>query len=158
MNFRRWHILVVISLLAFSCRGPHKIDRDDMVNIYHDMFIQDQQLRIGYSMRRADTTLVYEGIFREYGYNTDDYIYSVSQYIKDPDKMAKMMQEVADRLSAEAGEVKRLIAFNAWRDQYMKIYLQEPDTLGPELPLRAVDSLRVQFIADSVQFVRRDSL
>ena len=148
------HIALAL-LLAVSCRGPRIIEREDMEAIYYEMFPQDQQLRMNHvSRRQTDTTLVYEGIFRAHGYNTDDYLYSVEYYLTEPERMVKVMSHVAERLERESREVKKEIRFNEWRDKLLAIYRKQPDTTLPHPRVRPVDTLHVRFENDSLLFVR----
>ena len=153
------HIFLLL-LLAVSCRGPRIIEREDMEAIYYDMFLQDVQLRQNHFQRRqADTTLVYEGIFRAYGYNTDDYLYSLEYYLTEPERMEKIMMHVAERLESESRIVKKEIRFMEWRDRLLSIYGMQPDTAYPRPRIRPVDTLHVRFEKDSVFFYKElDSL
>ena len=154
MKLRACHILVLALVAAFSCsRGPRLIPKDDMALIYHDMFIQDQQVRSDYTVRRlADTSLVYASIFQGYGYDTDDYIYSVRHYIEDPTKLAKIMENTESMLRREADELKRWMDFCKWRDEYMGIYAKKPEKLLPDPPRRASDTLAVRMLEDSIAY------
>ena len=93
----------VVLLAALSCEGPKRIPRDKMEEIYVDMFLADQRTRSDLDLRnRADTMLVYEAVFEKYGYDTDDFLYSVDYYLRDPERFAKMAQDVVDRLTEGA--------------------------------------------------------
>ena len=168
MHLGKLHILLLLLLLAVSCKGPHKIPRQDMVDIMVDMLIQDQQLKQDLSRRnKMDSTLVYEGIFQAYGYDTDDFRYSVAYYLEDPSRMEKIMNEVGNVLTRQSKETAQGIKLDKWRNDLMRIYLQKPDTTAPRPRVRAVDTLKVRFDADSVwmerpvdslQLVPKDSL
>ena len=147
-------IVIVLMALAASCRGPRTIPRDDLADIFHDMFLQDQQIRNNPSLKKlADTSLVYEGIFREYGYTTDDYIYTVGKYIREPDKFAKIFAKTADRLDKEAKEVGKEVALEQWRAGLMRIYKQPIDTTRlPRVRLTAVDTAFFRLVHDEVKF------
>ena len=154
MKFRGAHIVLLALLLAASCSGPRKIPRDKMVLIYHDMFLQDQQIKSDFNLRRfADTSLVYEGIFQAYGYDTDDYLYSVSKYIENPEKMSKIFGKVAVMLENEARDIKKEAAFQEWRSRYMSIYARKVDTTrGPRVPEDIIDSLHFRLVGQSIEF------
>jgi len=135
-------LLVLVACALGSCRGPRRIPRADMIDIYHDMFLLDQQIRSDVQYRRhADTMLVYERIFRDHGYNTDDYLHSVEYYLLDPERFAKMLSEVSDRLTREGNEVQRRIDLLEWRDGLMRIYGMEPDTTLPRRDILWSDTL-----------------
>ncbi len=152
---RKWLHIVLVLAVAASC-GPRKIPRSDMERIMADIFIQDQQIKSDGTLRRqADTSLVYEGIFESYGYNTDDYLYSVEYYLQDPARMEKIMGKVADRLESEIKVVEKEVELENWRRRLMDIYRQKVDTTRlPRPRTRPVDTLHVRFDADSVWFYR----
>ena len=154
MRLRGIHIVLALVLLAVSCMGPRKIPRGDMVLIFHDMFLQDQQVRGDISMRRvADTSLVYEGIFNAYGYNTDDYLHSIRIYIQNPEQMSKLFAKTAEMLSKELEDVKKQVAFQDWQNKFLAIYGQKIDTAKfPKVPPGAVDTMYFRLKGDEVRF------
>ena len=88
------HIVVLLAVVAVSCRGPRVIPKDDLTDIYYDMFLLDQQIRDDADLRKqADTTLVYEAVFNKYGYDTDDYLHTLRQYLKDPERFSRVLEE-----------------------------------------------------------------
>lgn len=115
MAFRKSYILIFVVLVVLlpGCRRhPKKISRGDMISIYKEMLLTDQAVREDREMKKvADTSLVYEGIFEKYGYNTDDYIYSVSIYLKSPDKFSKLLKAVARDLESEAELMQKQVDF-----------------------------------------------
>ena len=169
MQMRRILHIALLLLLALACQGPRTIPRDDMEEILYQMLLQDQYIKLERRIQRqADTSLVYEGIFREYGYNTDDFLHSLSVYLEDPSKMEKMMGAVGERLEAETQLVRGEVDLRNWRSKMMQIYRLRMDTTHfPKQRARAVDTLRVRFSDDSVwlytpvdslKLIPRDSL
>lgn len=158
MRLRGVHI--VLLLLCLSSCGPKRIPRGDMEKIMARMLIQDQQIKLSRELKRsADTTLVYEGIFQAYGYDTDDFLKSLSYYLGDPSKMEKIMGNVASVLEKEAKEVQEAIDFQRWKDDLLRIYGMTPDTAWPRPRPRAADSLPLRFSGDSIRLERpEDSL
>ena len=150
----RLFIVIALLVVAASCRGPRTIPRDDLADIFHDMFLQDQQIRNVPSLKKlADTSLVYEGIFREYGYTSEDYVYTVGKYIREPDKFAKVFDKTAERLSREAKEIGKEVAFENWVASMMRIYKQKIDTTRlPRVPLGAVDTAYFRLVGPEVKF------
>ena len=134
------HILMLlVAVLAVSCQGPRVIPRDKMVDIYCDMLLADQQIRDNNVLRnRADTMLVYEAVFNRYGYNTDDYLHSVNHYLGDPERFAKIMGDVAEKLQSEAGALEKEIGYLDWMDRF----------LGMKRP--PMDSILAPFSKDSL--------
>lgn len=132
MRVRIRHIVVLLIALALfaSCKGPKRISRKELTDIVYEMLIRDQQLKID---RRAsaipDSVLVYEGIFKAHGYNTDDYIYSVEYYLRDPDRFSKVFRDVAARLEKEKARVDREIELRDWRLGHSNAYHIPVDSL-----------------------------
>lgn len=148
------HIVLLVLLVA-AC-GPRKIPRDDMERIMADMLIQDQQIKQDRKLQKqADTSLVYEGIFEQYGYDTDDFIYSVEYYLEDPSRMEKIMGNVAARMEKEAKQAGVEAEQEEWQKKFMKIYQMKVDVnRRPQPPVSAVDTLPVRMQQDSVIFVK----
>ena len=67
------------------------------------MLLLDQWIGIEWSNTRvADTSVVYEQIFEKYGYTSNDYRKSVSYYMEDPDRFAKIFDNISKTLTAKA--------------------------------------------------------
>ena len=105
------HIVLVLVAVA-ACQNPRIIPKDTLTDIYEDMFLADQLVRErNLPQPQMDTLLVYEAVFNKYGYNTDDYLNSVRYYLKDPERFAKVFDEVDRRLEAKVKELDRLIEY-----------------------------------------------
>lgn len=156
---RKYLYILLVVLLAAAC-GPRKIPRGDMENIMADILIQDQQIKLNRELKKqADTSLVYEGIFEAYGYDTDDFLYSVEYYLGDPSRMEKIMGSVAERLEKEVKVVAGEIQLEDWRKKLLRIYNLKVDTTrGPRPRVRLVDTLHVRFQNDSVYLHTVDSI
>ena len=147
------HILLFLAgaLALAGCRDSHLIPRSEMADIYYDLFLTDQVVRESSDLRsRADTTLVYEAVFNRYGYDTDDFQYSVRYYLRDPERFAKILHEVNGRLQADAVALEPLINYLEWADEFMK------------MPRPPIDSVMAPFSRDSLYLgvarVTRDSV
>jgi hypothetical protein len=102
------------------------------------MFLADQQVRkLNIPRPQMDTLLLYEAIFEKYGYDTDDYLYSLQHYLKDPERFAKVFDAVAKRLE---GEVKSL-------DELIERQSQETKKFRRKYP--QIDSLLAPFSKES---------
>ena len=148
-------LLIVPFVLAVSChRGPERIPRGEMEEIMRDILLQDQYLKMQITpKRKLDTTLVYEGIFEQYGYTTDDFLYSLEYYLEDPARMEKVMEKVEARLKEEAKQVGEEVKAQNWRSSFMRIYNLKPDMLHqPQPSPKALDTLFVQFNKDSLAY------
>lgn len=158
MKLRAGHIVLgILAMLVWvSCQqGPRRIPQKKMVDICIDMFLQDQYIRLDPSLRKqADTTLVYEGIFEKYGYDTDDYRYSVEYYLRDPERMSKIMNEVAARMNQQARDMNEVVEFYDWREGLMELYGKPASEKLPKV-VPMSDTLRIERDSDtSITFFR----
>ena len=111
---RLLHIVLVLLAVA-ACQRTRVIPKDTLVDIYTDMFLADQMVREENIPRaRMDTLLLYEAVFQKYGYNTDDYLNSVRFYLKDPERFAKVFENVAKRLEGEVDALDKIIDHQNW--------------------------------------------
>jgi hypothetical protein len=107
---KRFLHIVLAVLVAAACRGPRIIPKDTLTDIYVDMLMADQFVREeNIPRKQLDSMLVYEAVFNKYGYDTDDYMNSVRYYLKDPERFAKIFEEVARRLEGEADALEKII-------------------------------------------------
>lgn len=92
-----------------SCGGEEKvIPKDELSEIYAEMFLMDQWIFSHSEARRsADTSFVYEPIFEKYGYTSDDYRASMDYYLRDPDKFARILRETSVILETRLKELRR---------------------------------------------------
>ena len=132
------HIVLVL-LAAVACRGPRVIPKDTLTDIYMEMFIADQMVRDADIPRaQMDTMLLYEAVFEKYGYDTEDYLYSLRHYLKDPERFGKVFENVAKRLEGEVDALKKIVEL---RDRLAS-------KRSADYPL--VDSLLAPFSKESV--------
>jgi hypothetical protein len=107
---KRFLHIVLVLVVAAACQGPRVIPKDTLTDIYTDMFLADQQVReLNIPHSQMDTMLLYEAVFEKYGYDTDDYLYSVQHYLKDPERFAKVFDAVAARLEGELDALQKII-------------------------------------------------
>ena len=154
-------VFVVLLLLALQACGPKRISKGDMEEIFYLMFLQDQKIKQDRTLKQmADTTLVYAGILESKGYDTDDYLYSLHEYLAEPEKMEKIMGNVAERLEKELKVVRSEVEVEKWRDKMLSIYKKKIDTTKfPKPRIRPVDTLKVRFDGDSAYMYKEiDSL
>ena len=164
MRLRWAHIAVLAAVLAMLCgcgRHSRVIPADKLVRIYHDMFLADQWIRDNPDARKAaDTTLLFDPIFRRYGYSFEDYDRTVNYYLDRPDKYAKILDRAAERLRKEGermqksadAQAARDVELSRFRDGYEwkdfstdSLRWSVPGTLWPgyEEPEAAADSVLV---------------
>ena len=107
---KRFLHIVLVLLAAAACRGPRVIPKDTLTDIYTEMFIADQMVRDADIPRaQMDTMLLYEAVFEKYGYDTEDYLYSLRYYLKDPERFGKVFENVAKRLEGEVEALKKIV-------------------------------------------------
>ena len=113
---RLLHIVLVLAVAA-ACRGPRVIPKDTLTDIYTEMFLADRMvLDLNIPRPQMDTMLLYEAIFEKYGYDTDDYMYSLRYYLRDPERFAKVFEGVAKRLEGEIAALDKLIELQNLED------------------------------------------
>ena len=91
-------------ILAPSCRreGPRVIPRSKLAKIYAEMFVTDQWVQSKPGLRTiADTSLVYEPILEKYGFDSEDYQYSIDHYMDDPERFSRILRSTAEILDKE---------------------------------------------------------
>ena len=136
---KRFLHIVLVLLVAVACRGPRVIPKDTLTDIYTEMFIADQMVRDADIPRaQMDTMLLYEAVFEKYGYDTEDYLYSLRYYLKDPERFGKVFENVAKRLEGEVDALKKIVEL---RDRIAS----KRDALYP-----LVDSVLTPFSKESV--------
>ena len=89
------HIVVflVVVVMAASCSADRAdvIPRSKLAAIYAEMLMTDQWINSRPDVRRiADTSLVYEPILQKYGYDHQDYLKTVDEYMNDPERFARI--------------------------------------------------------------------
>jgi hypothetical protein len=136
---KRFLHIVLVLLAAVACQRTRIIPKDTLADIYMDMFLADQVVREeNIPHAQMDTTLVYEAVFRKYGYDTDDYLNSVRHYLKDPERFAKVFESVAKRLEGEIDALDKIVQHQAW----------VANQLGAKRP--QLDSIMAPFSKESV--------
>lgn len=106
-QFCRHICLLLIVAVAVSCSGRGRvIPKSKFAKIYADMLVADQWVRNDHKLSLvSDTTLFYEPILEEYGYDREDYLESVSHYMKDPESYGKIFKDVKKILEAHILEL-----------------------------------------------------
>ena len=136
---KRFLHIVLVLLVAVACRGPRVIPKDTMTDIYTDMFLADQMVRDADIPRaQMDTMLLYEAVFEKYGFDTEDYLYSLRYYLKDPERFGKVFENVAKRLEGEVEALKKIVE------------LRNRIASKREADYPLVDSLLAPFLKESV--------
>ena len=108
---RAAHIVVLAALLAALCACSHRarlIPAEKLSRIYYDMFLADQWIKDNPDERKvADTTLVFDPIFRRYGYSFEDYDYTLQYYLDRPDDFDEILQRTEERLRKDGERLQQ---------------------------------------------------
>lgn len=113
---KKFAAYLLIALTTLSClvgcgREAEVIPPKMMSQVYFDMFIMDRWIKETSELRaEADTTLVYEAIFRKYGYDTDDYNKSLDYYLDRPEQHLKIIQATIDMLRTNVKRAEDALA------------------------------------------------
>lgn len=101
-------IFIAIVILLVSCSDSEEkvIPRNKLSRIYAEMLMTDQWISSSANYRSlADTTLIYEPILNEYGYDSEDYRHTVDVYLEDPERFAKILRTTSEMLDARYKEL-----------------------------------------------------
>ena len=168
------HILpaVLLVCLLASCSGkPRIIPRNEMTDIYAEMFLADQWLADHPAERKkVDIMLFYDPIFDRYGYTFEDYDASVKYYLKDPERFSRIFRDASaklkkgrDKYLAQLKRLEEIREFNAAIKGYSSTDF-EKDTLlwrsAYKDSLRHMAIIRDSIIRDSIirDSIIRDSI
>lgn len=146
--------MVLLGALCLGCTPHGVIPRDKLAQIYARMFMVDQHIMSQSELRTVvDTSRVYEHVFNEYGYTSEDFAFAMEYYIKHPKQHIKALKQAQSILEGEKKDlmaardkleeekyalrlkkearIKRLASFNRFAPQ--ELYLLDSirlDTLG----------------------------
>lgn len=125
-------MLTVLALgMALSCNKGKVIPKGDFKHIYAEMFLADALLAEMPGMgRTADTSAVYESIYRKYGYTTKDYQASLKEYMKDPMRFSRTLKQavqIIDENTKELEALKKIVDAQTERVKALSAF--RPDTI-----------------------------
>ena len=112
-------LLAATVCLVSSCGkgGARVIPRSKLSKIYAEMMIMDQWIQNKPGLRTiADTSLVYEPILEKYGFDSDDYQYTIEHYMADPERFSRILRSTVALLEKD---------LKALRKQHAEIKLNE---------------------------------
>jgi len=116
-----------------------------MAQIITEMSMVDQMVQDQTETRLAtDTALVYEAIFRKYGYTQKEFDHSLTYHLQKPNKLSKRIAPYRDQLLNRRNELQKAIRDAA--------EIPADDTTF----VRRIDSLMRRWQIDSL--IRRDTL
>ena len=145
----------VVLVIAFSCGHKSKlIPKEKLSRIHMEMLLADQWLRIGDMNRRAaDTTLVYAPIFAKYGYDVDDYRYTVEYYLDQPEEFSKIFDRTTELLKFQLDSLNARERAKFKADSTMRALLAM-DIPRPELYSKFFEQM---YASDSIS-LKMDSM
>jgi hypothetical protein len=103
-------LLLVVILLLSSCgnEGRKVIPRSKLAKIYAEMLLTDQWIQDTPDIRSiADTSLIYEPILEKYGYDSDDYQYTVEHYMADPERFSRILRSTVAILDKDLKALRK---------------------------------------------------
>ncbi len=122
MKITGQHILAALAaivILFASCNRDEAevIPRKKLAKIYAEMLVTDQWIISTPGIRKiADTSLVYEPILENYGYDSEDYRKSIDFYMNDPERFSRIFRTTGEILDSKLAELRkeqaRLIAMS----------------------------------------------
>lgn len=175
MNSKLGHYLIsaaIALLFLSSCSsGPRVIPRKTMAKIYAEMFVTDEWIRDNsYRLGRlADTSLVYEPLLEEFGYDSDDYLLSVEEYLNDPERFSRILRDTEAQLNKrlaalklEKSRLEALAKLQRKRDSIREFWSISVDSMNTALIFKMPqkDSAVFSLLLDSLllESLRADSL
>ncbi len=175
MKSLKKHIYLFFLVVIMGCSGPNIIPRGELSEIYAEMLMLDQWINSNLHVKTAaDTSFVYGEILESRGYTREDYIATVTRYMKDPNKFAKVFNKAQDIIQKEidiADYQLKMEKYKVLKDfpelKYLYFYInQEPymhcydslgcDTIQP-FYLKPTYTLS-DTVWDGITFTLRDSL
>jgi hypothetical protein len=123
-----------IILILSSCEPRVRvIPRDKLAEIYADMYASDQWVASNPGERDlAETSWIYEPIFKKYGYTLEDYQKSVRYYLQDPEKYAKILTNTSKILKRHADELRTA-------ERKLQMMRMSPDNFHTLTPLYQIN-------------------
>ena len=112
---RKFRLTLICAACAFlsavSCRQERGIIPEDVMSrIYYDMYMTDEAIKSDNRFRRmTDTLLVYEPIFRRYGYTSEDYTRSVGYYLEHTDIYQEIFERTGQMMEKREAELKAIL-------------------------------------------------
>ena len=104
------HIVVILAavVMAVSCsERAEVIPRGKMAAIYAEMLMTDQWINSRPDVRRiADTSLIYDPILQKYGYDHQDYLKTVDEYMNDPERFARILRASGDIIEERLNDLR----------------------------------------------------
>lgn len=129
---QKFFLLLLLWLpLLNACTGK-RIPRDDMHLILRDMYMIDMLIEDTPEINKlADSTWVYPQIYDKYGYNTDEFIFTINYYMGRPDRFRSLLNQIKREMLEERNTLN--MQFNLERElrnKYQKYLAWLDDSLS----------------------------
>lgn len=130
---RRLTVLAILTSTLFSCSQRGIIEGDKFPSVIADLYLVDKAVTLDLDrIQRVDTLLLYEPVFRKYGYTTDDFIRTIDHYISRPAKLKSFFNKAKDILENRKANAERMIAKEEMRKELLRkisLAVSERDSL-----------------------------
>lgn len=107
----RYIVILTASVLVLSSCGKDEaevIPRGKLAKIYAEMLVTDQWVTSTPGVRMiADTSLVYQPILEKYGYDIEDYLLSVDNYMNDPERFSRILRTSGEIIEKRLKELRK---------------------------------------------------
>ena len=109
---RKWLIIFIFFLIAFSCRKGdknHIIPRRDFTALLIDIHIADAMAlnpSINEEFGGLDSTLLYQAVLEKYGYSKEEFKNTLEYFSSKPEKLIAIYDDVFSELSKRSEEAK----------------------------------------------------
>ncbi|GAB1373482.1 hypothetical protein MASR1M46_03620 [Bacteroidales bacterium] len=81
------------------------IPREKMTRIVSEIYLSDKYMSSSTELSGgADSLLIYEPILNKYGYDTEDYLRTISYYVERPSKLRTIYTDAQNLLQKELAE------------------------------------------------------
>ena len=99
---RAFYIVLVAAMLAVtSCREKSIIPDDTLADIFHDAFVLNAY--VGEQHINIDSLQIYEPIFAEYGYTTEDVVHTIGNFSRRKSaRLGAVVEKAITRLEQES--------------------------------------------------------
>jgi len=158
-------LIPLLLLLAAAChRGPKILRPKEFADLYADMILADEWVRLHPELRRsADTMLVYAEAFERHGVTSADVKANLEYYLRDPLRYSRVMDATLRRLEGHEKKIKdeldRVMDIDGFRRKFRRGAVTDTLWHGIYPDPGCIDSVAIRRPGvDSAYWHRRDSV
>ncbi|MDR2938572.1 MAG: DUF4296 domain-containing protein [Prevotellaceae bacterium] len=159
--FPRFSIFLFFLIFAFSCGEKKIIPERKLVKILTEMHLVDAALEESGRSFQRDSTAVYSAIFEKYGYATEQFLSSISEYSHSKKTSDKLYDKVNKNLSKLKAEYEKELEAERARQAAMsdtaKVKVAYVAIIFPDSAAALVDSANIFTQNSSPYFFRKTS-